>query len=98
MQQVRYHSPNQADDLLEGYVNHENSAEEHTIDAPQGTAAMSDNDQEVTTDNLSFTDDDTERLGEEDNTILGAGGSAGGLSGDGERTDEYDAAVWGIGD
>ena len=33
-----------------------------------------------------------------DSTILGAGGLAGGLSGDGERTDEYDAAVMGLGD
>ncbi|WP_281167532.1 hypothetical protein [Spirosoma luteum] len=34
-----------------------------------------------------------ERLPDDDSTILGAGGLAGGLSGDGERTDEYDAAV-----
>jgi hypothetical protein len=33
-----------------------------------------------------------------DSTILGAGGGAGGLSGDGERTDEYDAAVMGLDD
>ncbi|WP_381523854.1 hypothetical protein [Spirosoma soli] len=33
-----------------------------------------------------------------DSTILGAGGAAGGLSGDGERTDEYDAAVMGLDD
>ena len=33
-----------------------------------------------------------------DSTILGAGGLAGGLTGDGERTDEYDAAVMGLDD
>jgi hypothetical protein len=34
----------------------------------------------------------------DDQTILGAGGLAGGLSGDGTYTDEYDAAVMGLGD
>ncbi|GAB3540525.1 hypothetical protein GCM10027577_04540 [Spirosoma fluminis] len=43
-------------------------------------------------------DEDLERMGEDDSTILGAGGTAGGLSGDGERTDEYDAAVFGLDD
>ena len=43
-------------------------------------------------------DEDIERMGENDPTILGAGGTAGGLSGDGERTDEYDAAVFGLDD
>lgn len=36
--------------------------------------------------------------GGDDQTILGAGGLAGGLSGDGTYTDEYDAAVMGLGD
>jgi hypothetical protein len=34
----------------------------------------------------------------DDPTILGAGGLAGGLSGDGTYTDEYDAAVMGLDD
>lgn len=42
--------------------------------------------------------EDLERTGDDDTTILGAGGAAGGLSGDGERTDEYDAAVMGLDD
>lgn len=42
--------------------------------------------------------EDLERIGKDDTTILGAGGAAGGLSGDGERTDEYDAAVMGLDD
>jgi hypothetical protein len=33
-----------------------------------------------------------------DSTILGSGGTAGGLSGNGDRTDEYDAAVMGLDD
>jgi hypothetical protein len=42
--------------------------------------------------------DDLDRIGTDDTTVLGAGGAAGGLSGDGERTDEYDAAVMGLDD
>lgn len=58
------------------------SADEHAIDQPQDG---------------TFADNEAS---DEDDTILGLGptGSAGGLSGDGERTDEYDAAVMGIGD
>lgn len=88
----KYYSPDQADEQTDAGLKHEHSAEEHTLDVPQGTAAMSDD------DNLTAAEDNEERLGDGDSTILGAGGLAGGLSGDGERTDEYDAAVMGIGD
>ncbi len=58
------------------------STDDHAIDQPQDGA---------------FADNEAS---DEDDTILGLGpnSSAGGLSGDGERTDEYDAAVMGIGD
>jgi hypothetical protein len=94
----RYYSPNQADEATAASLIHEATAEEHTIDVPQGTAAMSDNDNKVAAENVMSTEDGEERLSDCDSTILGAGGLAGGLSGDGERTDEYDAAVNGIGD
>ena len=67
------------------------SADEHAIDQPQdGTFA----------DNEASSSTAGDQASDEDDTILGLGpiGSAGGLSGDGERTDEYDAAVMGIGD
>lgn len=93
---IRYYNPGQADESTNAGLTHEATAEEHTIDLPQGTAAMSDNDNEDATENAMSTD--AERLSSGDSTILGAGGLTGGLSGDGERTDEYDAAVNGIGD
>lgn len=93
-----YYSPGQTNELTGAHSDQEAAAEEHTIDAPQGTAALSDNDNAVAAENVTRALEDEERLNESDSTILGAGGSAGGLSGDGERTDEYDAAVMGIGD
>lgn len=64
------------------------SADEHAIDQPQD-GAFADSETNETEDQTS-----------DDDTILGVGPnrSAGGLAGDGERTDEYDAAVMGIGD
>lgn len=92
----RYYSPDQAHKATDAGLGlrHEDTAEEHTINLPPDTAALSDN--EDATENIMTTDE--ERLNGGDSTILGAGGLAGGLSGDGERTDEYDAAVNGLGD
>lgn len=94
----KHYSPDQADEPTGAGLPHEATADEHTIDLPQGTAAMSDTDNKVAAENVLSTEDDEPRLSDDDSTILGAGGLAGGLSGDGERTDEYDAAVMGIGD
>ena len=94
----RFYSPNQADESTNDGLAHEATDEEHSIDLPQGTAAMSDNDNKAAVENLMSIQNDEERLNDGDSSILGAGGLAGGLSGDGERTDEYDAAVNGIGD
>ena len=94
----RYYSPDQTDEPTGAGLTHEHSAEEYTIDVPQGTAAMSDDDNVTAAENAVNAKDDQERLSDKDSTILGAGGAAGGLSGDGKRTDEYDAAVMGIGD
>ncbi|WP_420147503.1 hypothetical protein [Spirosoma sp.] len=94
----KYDRPDQTNKLTNAHSGEEAAAEEHTIDVQQGTAALSDNDQAIAARNVTRAVEDEDRLNEEDTTILGAGGSAGGLSGDGERTDEYDAAVMGIGD
>lgn len=94
----RYYSPDQAAEPTGAGLQHEATAEEHTIDLPQGTASMSDNDNKVAAENVMSSEDDEQRWSDDDSTILGAGGLSGGLSGDGERTDEYEAAVMGIDD
>ncbi|SOD89985.1 hypothetical protein [Spirosoma fluviale] len=67
------------------------SASEHTIDVAGGINITG---EEGKADAERLTSTQTDAKDEEgDSTILGAGGLAGGLSGDGERTNEYDAAV-----
>ena len=91
-------SPDHTDQPRAAHSSGEAATDEHTIDAPQGTAAMSDDDNQVAAENVLRAESDEVRLSDNDSTILGAGGLAGGLSGDGERTDEYDAAVMGLDD
>jgi hypothetical protein len=80
------------------------SADEHAIDAPQ-SAGITSEESSLDAERLTRTKAEAKDEGgdqanarEGDSTILGAGGLAGGLSGDGERTDEYDAAVMGLDD
>ena len=49
-----------------------------SIDVPQGTAAMSDDDNLTAAENVMRAEEGDERLPDNDSTILGAGGSAGG--------------------
>ena len=48
----KYYSPNQTDAATAASLTHEASAEEHTIDVPQGTAAMSDDDNRTAAENV----------------------------------------------
>ena len=82
----------------------EHAAHEHTIDAPED-ASLANEEENTDAEKLSGTsteasyDTDNQQDRQKDySSILGAGGLAGGLSGDGERTDEYDAAVMGLDD
>lgn len=83
---IQYYHPDSASEPGGG----EPSTDEHAIDQPltSGLAGTRSNAEAE------------EQASDEDDTILGLGPNheAGGLSGDGERTDEYDAAVMGIGD
>ena len=85
--QIRYYHPEPTEATGAGL-----SADEHAIDQPQDSASAD--------RAISSSTDAGAQTSDEDDTILGLGPnrSAGGLSGDGERTDEYDAAVMGIGD
>ncbi|WP_018620424.1 hypothetical protein [Spirosoma luteum] len=94
----RQPNPDQTAEPTGSRLNNEAAAEEHTIDAPQGTAALSDNDNAVAAQHIMDTEANETTDSKDDSTILGADGLAGGLSGDGERTNEYDAAVMGLDD
>ncbi|ADB40143.1 hypothetical protein [Spirosoma linguale] len=80
------------------------SASEHTIDVAGGINITREEGNEDAERLTSTKTDAKDEGGDQanarggDSTILGADGLAGGLSGDGERTNEYDAAVMGLDD
>lgn len=95
---IRYYSPE--NESVSGGA----SASQHAKDAPQGMDVTredaNDDAERLTSTRTEMKEDggDQANVRGGDSTILGAGGLAGGLSGDGERTDEYDAAVMGLDD
>jgi len=100
--QIRVYSPDGADDAAG--LGAGTSADEQSVTGAHESGWRGENDMESANHLTDAKLDDKADGGDQanarggDSTILGAGGLAGGLSGDGERTDEYDAAVMGLDD
>jgi hypothetical protein len=103
--QIRFYSPDGADDAASSTVDSGVAAHNDQL-MNEGRDNDLDNEADrLTAGHLTNTKSDAKSDGGDqanvrggDSTILGAGGAAGGLSGDGERTNEYDAAVMGLDD
>ncbi|GAB4023375.1 hypothetical protein [Spirosoma koreense] len=89
---TRYYSPDQEQQTEGGSAADNRPVDPQQTDTPSSAASDA-----AETAGEGSSQDGT---AEPDSTILGVGPNraAGGLSGDGSRTDEYDAAVMGIGD
>lgn len=103
--QIRFYSPDGANDAAHSTVDSGVAAHDDQL-MNEGRDNDLDNEADrLTVDQLTNAKSDAKSDGGDqanvrggDSTILGVGGAAGGLSGDGERTDEYDAAVMGLDD
>ncbi len=103
--QIRFYSPDGADDAAHSTVDSGVAAHDDQLMNEGRDNDLDDEADRLTVGQLTDAKLDAKSDGGDqanvrggDSTILGAGGAAGGLSGDGERTNEYDAAVMGLDD